>query len=171
VSHRGFSYVVEETSHTVECSAYQWAPDYALPSARRQFGIGYFRTTTTLLGGALDVEHTIFAPFGNESILYDLVRLTNVGTRSLRLSHVEFWDVNQLQLLLDWAVAGVGGEIAHVARRDLNAFFSESTSDISSDHTVLLANMNFLLNNRKKSQPRKFNCVCVRACVRVCLLC
>jgi hypothetical protein len=58
----------------------------------RTFGVGYYRRTLRVAG--IGMTETVYAPFGNDPVLLDDVRLTNRSQRSHRVSWFEYWDVN-----------------------------------------------------------------------------
>src|ERR1700722_11531904 len=58
----------------------------------RTFGVGYYRRTLRFDGIA--VTETVYAPFGNDPVLLDDVKLTNRSSRRHRVSWFEYWDVN-----------------------------------------------------------------------------
>jgi len=58
----------------------------------RDFGVGYFRKT--LHADGLDVEQTVYAPFGDDPLLLDDVTITNRSDAPRVLSWFEYWDVN-----------------------------------------------------------------------------
>ena len=61
-------------------------------SSERDFGVGYFRHTTTALG--LNIEEYVYAPFGNDPVLLHDVKIRNNGSRSRKVTWFEYWDVN-----------------------------------------------------------------------------
>ena len=58
----------------------------------RSFGVGYYAKRTTVPG--LSEHDTVYAPFGDDSLLLHDVTITNTGSRMLSGSYFEYWDVN-----------------------------------------------------------------------------
>jgi hypothetical protein len=58
----------------------------------RDFGVGYFRHTTTADG--LAVEEYVYTPFGDDPVLLHDVTIRNNSSRPRRVSWFEYWDVN-----------------------------------------------------------------------------
>ncbi|MFL5822180.1 MAG: GH36-type glycosyl hydrolase domain-containing protein [Solirubrobacteraceae bacterium] len=59
---------------------------------QRRFGAGYYAKSLRVAGLA---EHdTVYAPFGNDSLLLHDVTITNTSRRRLSGSYFEYWDVN-----------------------------------------------------------------------------
>lgn len=68
-------------------------PDRAAGSAfRRDFGVGYARKQ--LRSGGLGIDDTVYAPFGDTSVLRHDITLTNPGSRARRATWFEYWDAN-----------------------------------------------------------------------------
>jgi hypothetical protein len=61
--------------------------------AERDFGVGYFRHTTTSASGISAEEH-VYAPFGDDPVLLHDVTIRNDGPRGLKVTWFEYWDVN-----------------------------------------------------------------------------
>jgi hypothetical protein len=138
----GLSYVRDMAVGNVECSAYGLQSASQRANATREIGVGFFRTRSLLLGGRVAIDHRVFVPVGNGSVVLDVVDVTNVGAAALTIQTTEFFDVNQLQLALDWAVAGaVLGNAADDARRLINALFSERAGAVGNDRTIMTATM------------------------------
>ena len=78
----GFSYIhatyENATNNDVMCSAYKYAPMDDLETAVRKFGIGYYMNSI-VLDGMLEVQHSIYAPFGDDPILIDEVTIRKVS--------------------------------------------------------------------------------------------
>lgn len=143
-----FSYVTDLAGGRVESSAFGWMPASARASAEREFGVAFLRTRSLLLGGSLAVTHRAFAPFGNDSFVIDDVLVENVGASPLAVQLTEFFDVNQLQLVLDWVMTGVGGTAAYDARRLVNSLFVETAGPLAGDPTIMVAQMRPVLGAR-----------------------
>ena len=61
-------------------------------STDRLFGVGYYAKST---GAAeLTERDTVYAPFGDDSLLLHDVTITNTGTSTRSGSYFEYWDVN-----------------------------------------------------------------------------
>lgn len=127
-----FSYV--RLANGLYCTAFQ-------DRSPQEFGVGNVRSSR-VIGGALRMDRRVFAPFGNHSFVVDMLNVTNVGGSPLSFQLTEFFDVNQLQLAIDWVVTGVAGTVAHDARRAINALFRESCAPlVANDSSVLRAAM------------------------------
>ncbi len=64
------------------------------PAMSRTFGVGYY--DKQLSSGAININHRIYAPFGNDPVLLDDVVITNNSSTSLNATWYEYWDVNPL---------------------------------------------------------------------------
>src|SRR4029453_7965220 len=71
----------------------------------REFGVGYSRKR--LAGAGLEVEQTVYAPFGDDPLLLDDVTITNRTDAPKQLSWFEYWDVNPYDQA-DKVTRGVG---------------------------------------------------------------
>ncbi len=58
----------------------------------RQFGVGYYHRQ--LHADRVDIDETVYAPFGDDPILLHDVTLTNHGARARTVTWYEYWDVN-----------------------------------------------------------------------------
>jgi hypothetical protein len=58
----------------------------------RRFGVGYYAKQTSVPGIA--EKDTVYAPFGDDSLLLHDVTITNTGTSTRSGSYFEYWDVN-----------------------------------------------------------------------------
>jgi hypothetical protein len=58
----------------------------------RLFGVGYYAKRTAV--GGLDTRDTVYAPFGDDSLLLHDVTITNTGSSTRSGSYFEYWDVN-----------------------------------------------------------------------------
>ena len=58
----------------------------------RSFGVGYYAKRTTVPG--LSEHDTVYAPFGDDSLLLHDVTITDTGSKPLSGSYFEYWDVN-----------------------------------------------------------------------------
>jgi hypothetical protein len=61
-------------------------------STERRFGVGYYEKRTTVPG--LAEQDTVYAPFGDASLLLHDVTITNQSSRRLSGAYFEYWDVN-----------------------------------------------------------------------------
>jgi hypothetical protein len=61
----------------------------------RDFGVGYARRETAADG--IDVDETVYAPFGDDPILLHDVKLKNTTSADKQVSWFEYWDVNPVQ--------------------------------------------------------------------------
>jgi hypothetical protein len=55
----------------------------------RIFGIGYFRKKVT--GETYNVDHVMFAPFGDDPVLISQIKITNTGAAGAQLRWIEYW--------------------------------------------------------------------------------
>ena len=58
----------------------------------RDFGVGYYRKQRTAEG--VDVNQTVYSPFGDDPVALDDVTLTNATGAAKKVSWFEYWDVN-----------------------------------------------------------------------------
>ncbi len=58
----------------------------------RQFGVGYYAKQTSVPG--ISEHDTVYAPFGDDSVLLHDVTISNTAASALSGSYVEYWDVN-----------------------------------------------------------------------------
>jgi hypothetical protein len=61
-------------------------------STGRRFGVGYYAKQTSAPG--LSTKDTVYAPFGDDSLLLHDVTITNTGSSTRSGSYFEYWDVN-----------------------------------------------------------------------------
>jgi hypothetical protein len=61
-------------------------------TVERDFGVGYARKD--VVGGGVEVEQTVYAPFGDDPVLLDDVTITNRTTGPRTMSWFEYWDVD-----------------------------------------------------------------------------
>jgi len=113
----GFSYI--QHRGRTHATAHRYASDRT--SSRRIFGAGYFQTDSKQDG--LRVQHTIFAPAGDDPILIDEVEIENLSDEEITPHHVEYWDVNRHQLLINWVRTGLGAAPSDRSRDQLNDRF------------------------------------------------
>jgi cellobiose phosphorylase len=84
----GFGYI--NTGGKVFSTLYDDRPAGGHPS--RSFGVGYYAKSVNADGLA---EHdTVYAPFGNDSLLLHDVTITNTGQSAAKGSYFEYWDLN-----------------------------------------------------------------------------
>src|SRR3954447_22146051 len=62
----------------------------------RIFGIGYFRKKVA--GENYNIDHVIFAPFGDDPVLISQVKITNSGSAGAQLRWIEYWGCQLYQL-------------------------------------------------------------------------
>ncbi len=62
--------------------------------SERDFGVGYFRHTTTTTAQGLGIQEYVYAPFGDDPVLLHDVTIRNDGSRSRKVTWFEYWDVN-----------------------------------------------------------------------------
>ena len=58
----------------------------------RRFGAGYYAKRTSVPG--ISEADTVYAPYGDDSLLLHDVKITNTGSKQLTGSYFEYWDVN-----------------------------------------------------------------------------
>ncbi len=95
----GFSYVkmFTEQGSEVFSSSFLYANNETRSSFTRHFGIGYF--SVLMHFNCLSINHTLFAPYGDDPVLIDQVTLSNQCDESIAFEHYEYFDVNQ------WCIA------------------------------------------------------------------
>ena len=85
----------------------------------RVFGIGYLRKRVT--GRPYEIDHVIFAPFGDDPVLISQVTVTNRSDRAVSPRWVEYWGCHNYQFsyrsLMEAAIPG-GTTNAPQLRRD-----------------------------------------------------
>jgi len=84
----GFGYV--NTGGKVISTLYDDRP--AGGATDREFGVGYYAKRTTTAG--ISEKDTVYAPFGDDSLLLHDVTITNTGSSPRSGSYFEYWDVN-----------------------------------------------------------------------------
>ena len=91
----------------------------AAESFDRIFGIGYLRKHVT--GHSYEIDHAIFAPFGDDPVLISQVTITNHSNRVTNPRWVEYWGCHNYQFsyrsLMEAAIPG-GTTNAPQLRRD-----------------------------------------------------
>jgi len=95
----------------------------------------------------IQVEHLIYAPFGDDPILIDEVTITKVsdtsqktGQKPTSIVHYELWDVNRLQLFTEWTRSGDEAIPGDNFRKDLNREFTQHVDYYPQDQ-LLIASM------------------------------
>jgi hypothetical protein len=61
----------------------------------RIFGVGYFRKRVS--SDAYNIDHVIFAPFGDDPVLLSQVKITNNGAADAQLRWIEYWGCQLFQ--------------------------------------------------------------------------
>jgi hypothetical protein len=84
----GFGYI--KAGGRVISTLYDDRPSGAITD--RRFGVGYYAKRTAVPG--LSEHDTVYAPFGDDSLLLHDVTITNTSSRPLSGSYFEYWDVN-----------------------------------------------------------------------------
>jgi hypothetical protein len=114
----GFSYL--DDGEAVWCSAYRYRPSGS--QCERVFGMGYFKTVTQYRD--LRVTRWVHAPFGGSPLLIADIEIENLSDTPRTLRHYEYWDVNYLQLTMQWLRAHPLGLRGDSERRALNLQFT-----------------------------------------------
>jgi hypothetical protein len=110
----------------------------------RIFGEGYLQKIVR--GHGYEVDHVIFAPFGDDPVLLSRVEISNHGSRAARLRWIEYWGCQNYQFSYrSYMEASVAGKAADAARlrRQFAARFAHQFRVIS-DHRGLLESQKFL---------------------------
>ena len=116
----GFGYV--DDGQAAWATAYRYRPDGA--ETARIFGMGYFETVTTYR--SIRTRRRLYAPPGDDPVVIADVTLENLGDAPAELRHYEYWDVNILQLQLQWLRTGLFAAPGDEERQRLNAKFTPS---------------------------------------------
>ncbi len=88
----------------------------------RVFGVGYFRKSVA--GRAYHIDHTIFAPFGDDPVLVSQVTISNSGPSATNLRWVEYWGSQVYQFSFRAFIELFAGKSMHEMRRDFGARFA-----------------------------------------------
>jgi len=91
-------------------------------NAKRIFGMGYFKTSSTQNG--IQVDRTVYAPEGDIPALLIDVDLTNTTNQDMSFSYYEYWDVNIHQLPEQLLRTGFFAIMGNTDRRHLNCQFT-----------------------------------------------
>ena len=86
--------------------------------------MGYFETVTTYR--SIRTRRRLYAPPGDDPVVIADVTLENLGDAAAELRHYEYWDVNILQLQLQWLRTGLFAAPGDAERQRLNAKFTPS---------------------------------------------
>ena len=132
----GFSYVAV-SGGDFACdfaSAFAYAPKQSILPGRnvkllrlnRTFGVGYYSSSMEYCG--IRVERTVYAPQGDDPVLIDDVKLTNLRSTPVTLRHFEYWDLNRIQLVTQMYRSGLHGITGDAQRWEINGNFTQFAS-------------------------------------------
>ena len=113
----GFGYIDDGAEKW--STAYRYRP--AGTDVKRVFGMGYFETTMD--HREIHMVRHVYAPPGDDPVLLADVTLTNTGTATKTLQYYEYWDVNVLQLHLQWTRTAGYAPVQDTNRRRINREF------------------------------------------------
>lgn len=116
----------------------------------RIFGIGYFRKKVS--GEAYNIDHLIFAPFGDDPVLVSQVKITNSGTAEAQLRWIEYWGCQLYQFSFRSFMESA--KDMHDLRRNLGARFEHSFRKLN-DASGLIEKKQF--TGRDPAEEREFN--------------
>jgi len=88
----GFGYFYDGSKHW--STLYLDRPEGS--TYERLFGMGYYQKKMKYDG--LQFVHTVFAPFGDDSLLISQVEIKNESSQPKNLRYFEYWDVNIIEL-------------------------------------------------------------------------
>jgi len=117
----------------------------------RIFGIGYLRKKVA--DDTYNVDHVIFAPFGDDPVLISQVKITNNGTAEAQLHWIEYWGCQIYQFSFRSFMESFSGKSVHELRRDFGARFEHSFRKLS-DGSGLRESKQFL--GRDPAEDRQF---------------
>ena len=121
----------------------------------RIFGEGYLQKIVK--GYGYEVDHVIFAPFGDDPVLISRVGITNRGSQAARLRWIEYWGCQNYQFsyrsYMEASVAGRASDAAHL-RRQFAARFARQFRVLSNDRG-LLETQKFLGRSPEEQQAWK----------------
>jgi hypothetical protein len=93
----------------------------------RIFGIGYFRKKVT--GETYNVDHVMFAPFGDDPVLISQIKITNTGAAGAQLRWIEYWGCQLYQFSFRSFMESA--KDMHELRRDFGARFESSCRKVA----------------------------------------
>ncbi len=116
----GYSYLYD--GEVAWASAFR----YRMPGTKQKriFGTGYFETESTYRD--IRIVRNTYAPYGDFPLLLTDVKIENLRTQPVILSHYEYWDVNIYQLQLEWLRTGHFGAVSDDRRREINRHFQHT---------------------------------------------
>ena len=88
----------------------------------RVFGVGYFRKSVS--GHGYKIDHTIFAPFGDDPVLISQVTIGNAGSSAANLRWIEYWGCQIYQFSFRAFMELFAGKSMHETRRDFGLRFT-----------------------------------------------
>jgi hypothetical protein len=88
----------------------------------RIFGIGYFRKRVS--SDTCNIDHVIFAPFGDDPLLISQVKITNSGSAEAQLRWIEYWGCQLYQFSFRSFMESA--KDMHELRRNFGARFEHS---------------------------------------------
>jgi len=88
----GFGYLYDGSKHW--STLYLDRPEDS--TYERLFGMGYYQKKMKYAG--LQIVQTVFAPFGNDSLLISQVQIKNESSQPKNLRYFEYWDANIIEL-------------------------------------------------------------------------
>jgi hypothetical protein len=118
-------------------------------SFNRIFGIGYFRKRVA--GESYDIDHVIFAPFGDDPVLISQVTITNNGAAEAQLRWIEYWGCQLYQFSFRSFMESA--EDMHALRRNFGARFEHGFRKLS-DGSGLTERKQF--TGRDPAEERQF---------------
>jgi hypothetical protein len=91
-------------------------------SFERIFGIGYFRKQVS--GHGYGIDQAIFAPFGDDPVLFSQVTIKNNSSSEANLRWIEYWGCQLYQFSFRPFMQMFGGKSMHDLRRDFAERFA-----------------------------------------------
>jgi len=107
----------------------------------RTFGIGYFRKK--LQAERYNIDHVIFAPFGDDPVLISQVALSNNGNTAASLRWIEYWGCQLYQFSFRSFMEASSDRSTHELRREFATRFEHSFTKVL-DGSGLLEKKEFL---------------------------
>jgi hypothetical protein len=115
----------------------------------RIFGIGYFRKRVS--SDTCNIDHVIFAPFGDDPVLLSQVKITNNGAADAQLRWIEYWGCQLYQFSFRAFMESV--KDMHELRRKFGARFEHTFRKLS-DGSGLRESKQFV--GRDPAEERQF---------------